>query len=96
MIIDELGFVPLSRTGAESPFDVFSASSSPSECSSQGCYAPTAADQGKYLKVVTTYYDGASGPRNSQGNLIISSSYPTRYRRTVEETSANAVAMGGL
>ena len=33
-----------------------------SECSSQGCYAATAADLGKYPKVAMTSYDGASGP----------------------------------
>ena len=67
-----------------------------SRCSAQGCYAPSAEDQGKFLKVTIIYYDGASGPRNASGNLIISSSDPTRDRRTLEATSSNAVAIGGL
>ena len=62
----------------------------------RGCYIPTAEDQGKFLKIVITYYDGASGPRDSRGNLIISSADPTRDRRTIEAVSSNAVVMGGL
>ena len=63
---------------------------------SRSCIVPAAEDQGKFLKVVITYYDGASGPRNSRGNLIISSADPTRDRRTIEAVSSNAVVMGGL
>ena len=79
---------------ATGPFTLIGGNNS--RCSSRGCYAPAAADQGKFLKVSITYYDGASGPRNASGNLIISSSNPTRDRRTVEATSSNAVAIGGL
>ena len=79
---------------ATGPFTLIGGNNS--RCSSRGCYAPAAADQGKVLKVSITYYDGASGPRNASGNLIISSSNPTRDRRTVEATSSNAVAIGGL
>ena len=63
---------------------------------SRSCIVPAAEDQGKFLKIVITYYDGASGPRNSRGNLIISSADPTRDRRTIEAVSSNAVVMGGL
>ena len=79
---------------ATGPFTLIGGNNS--RCSSPGCYAPAAADQGKLLKVSITYYDGASGPRNASGNLVISSSEPTRERRTVEATSSNAVAIGGL
>ncbi len=79
---------------ATGPFTLIGGNNS--SCSSQGCYAPAAADQGKFLKVSITYYDGASGPRSASGNLIISSSNPTRDRRTIEATSSNAVAIGGL
>ena len=53
-------------------------------------------DQGSFLKVVMTYYDGASGPRDKYGHLIINSSDPTRDRRSLEAISNNAVAMGGM
>ena len=79
---------------ATGPFTLIGGNNS--RCSSQGCYAPEAADQGKFLKVSIIYYDGASGPRSASGNLIISSSNPTRDRRTIEVTSSNAVAIGGL
>ena len=79
---------------ATGPFTLIGGNNS--RCSSQGCYAPAAADQGKFLKVSITYYDGASGPRNASGNLIILSSNPTRDRRTIEVTSSNPVAIGGL
>ena len=79
---------------ATGPFTLIGGNNS--RCSSQGCYAPEAADQGKFLKVSIIYYDGASGPRSASGNLIISSSNPTRDRRTIEATSSNAVAIGGL
>ena len=79
---------------ATGPFTLIGGNNS--RCSSQGCYAPSAADQGKFLKVSIIYYDGASGPRSASGNLIISSSNPTRDRRTIEATSSNAVAIGGL
>ena len=79
---------------ATGPFTLIGGNNS--RCSSRGCYAPAAADQGKFLKVSITYYDGVSGPRNASGNLIISSSNPTRDRRTIEVTSSNAVAIGGL
>ena len=79
---------------ATGPFTLIGGNNS--RCSSQGCYAPEAADQGKFLKVSIIYYDGASGPRSASGNLIISSSNPTRDRRTIEATSSNTVAIGGL
>ena len=79
---------------ATGPFTLIGGNNS--RCSSQGCYAPAAEDQGKFLKVTMIYYDGASGPRNASGNLVISSSNPTRDRRTIEVTSSNAVAIGGL
>ena len=66
------------------------------ECESRGCYTPAVADQDKFLKVTIVYYDGASGPRNSRGQLMIFSSDPTKDRRTLVATSANAVVMGGL
>ena len=53
-------------------------------------------DQGSFLKVVMTYYDGASGPRDKYGRLITNSSDPTRDRRSLEAISNNAVAMGGM
>ena len=79
---------------ATGPFTLIGGNNS--RCSSQGCYAPEAADQGKFLKVSIIYYDGASGPRSASGNLIISSSNPTRDRRTIEAASSNAVVIGGL
>ena len=79
---------------ATGPFTLIGGNNS--KCSAQGCFVPSAEDQGKFLKVTMIYYDGASGPRNSRGNLIISSSNPTRDRRTLEVTSSNAVAVGGL
>ena len=65
-------------------------------CSAQGCYAPSAADQGKFLKVEITYYDGASTPRSASGNLIIVSSNLAEGRRIVEAAYSDAVAIGGL
>ena len=65
-------------------------------CSAQGCYAPSAADQGKFLKVEITYYDGASTPRSASGNLIIVSSNLAEGRRIVEAAYNDAVAIGGL
>ena len=83
---------------ADGPFS--SISRNFANCSSRSltstCYTPAVEDVGKFLKVVMVYYDGASGPRSARGNLIISSSDPTRDRRTVETISTNAVAMGGL
>ena len=65
-------------------------------CSAQGCYAPSAADQGKFLKIEITYYDGASTPRSASGNLIIVSSNLAEGRRIVEAAYSDAVAIGGL
>ena len=79
---------------AAGPFTLIGGNNS--ECSLQGCYTPAAADQDKFLKIAIVYYDGASGPRNSQGQLIISSSDPIRDRRALHATSANAVEVGGL
>ena len=79
---------------ATGPFTLIGGNNS--RCSAQGCYVPSAADQGKFLKVTIIYYDGASGPRSASGNLIITSSDPTRDRRTAEATSSNAVPIGGL
>ena len=57
---------------ATGPFTLIGGNNTTCSSGFRGCYIPAAEDQGKFLKVVMTYYDGASGPRNSQGHLIIS------------------------
>ena len=52
------------------------------------CYVPTAADQGKFIKVIIDYFDNYDVPFGS----TVDPAYLNRVRKTLEATTTNAVA----